>query len=152
MIEGVKTKLLKVIPDGRGRLMEILRSDEEIFLGFGQVYLTTAYPGVVKAWHYHKKQADNFACLRGMVKVVLYDRRDGSPTVGEIDTLYLGDHNPMLLQIPPEVWHGFMNVGTEETILLNCPTRPYNREEPDEYRIPPHDNDIPYDWRAGRDG
>ena len=152
MIEGVKIKPLKVIPDDRGRLMEILRSDEELFLGFGQVYLTTAYPGVVKAWHYHKKQADNFACLRGMLKVALYDRREGSPTAGEVNTFYLGDHHPMLLQIPPMVWHGFMNIGTEEAILLNCPTRPYNREEPDEYRVPPHDNDIPYDWRAGRDG
>jgi len=73
MIEGVMMKKLKVIPDERGRLMEILRADEEMFKGFGQVYMTTAYPGVVKGWHYHKKQHDNMAVVRGMMKIVLYD-------------------------------------------------------------------------------
>jgi dTDP-4-dehydrorhamnose 3,5-epimerase-like enzyme len=33
MIDGVKIKRLKVIPDERGRLMEILRSDDEERLG-----------------------------------------------------------------------------------------------------------------------
>ena len=54
MIDGVMIKKLKVIADERGRLMEILRADDEMFTGFGQVYMTTAYPGVVKGWHYHK--------------------------------------------------------------------------------------------------
>jgi len=31
MIEGVKVKKLKVIPDERGRLMEIMRSDDDFF-------------------------------------------------------------------------------------------------------------------------
>ena len=79
MIEGVKTKNLKVVPDERGWLMEILRNDDEIFQSFGQVYLTTAYPDVVKAWHYHKKQTDNFTCIKGMMKVALYDDRAGLP-------------------------------------------------------------------------
>jgi len=67
MIDGVKTKKLRVIPDDRGRLMEILRADDEVFIKFGQVYATTVYPGVVKAWHYHKKQVDNIAVVAGMV-------------------------------------------------------------------------------------
>jgi dTDP-4-dehydrorhamnose 3,5-epimerase len=68
MIEGIKIKRLKVIPDERGRLMEILRRDDELFQEFGQVYLTTTYPGVVKAWHLHARQTDNIACLQGMIK------------------------------------------------------------------------------------
>ncbi|MBU1147910.1 MAG: dTDP-4-dehydrorhamnose 3,5-epimerase, partial [Candidatus Omnitrophica bacterium] len=63
MIRDVEVKKLKLIPDERGRLMEILRSDEEMFQKFGQVYMTTAYPGVIKAWHYHKKQDDYFTCI-----------------------------------------------------------------------------------------
>ncbi len=78
--QGVRIKKLKVVSDERGWLMEILRCDEDIFKKFGQVYLTTAYPGVVKAWHYHKKQTDNFTCLHGMMKVALYDARKDSPT------------------------------------------------------------------------
>ena len=90
MIEGVVIKELKVIPDERGRLMEILRCDDPFFRGFGQVYITTAYPGVIKAWHYHKKQYDNFTVLTGMMKVALFDDREGSPTRGKLDEYYLG--------------------------------------------------------------
>ena len=74
LIDGVKTKKLTVNVDERGRLMEILRNDDENFEYFGQVYMTTAYPGVTKAWHYHKLQTDNFVCVRGMMKVVLSRR------------------------------------------------------------------------------
>jgi dTDP-4-dehydrorhamnose 3,5-epimerase len=146
MITGVKTKSLKMIPDERGRLMEILRRDDELFVGFGQVYTTTAYPGVVKAWHYHKKQTDNFVCLRGMIKLVLYDNRDGSATRGEVNEFFIGDDNRLLVQIPAGVCHGFKGVGTIEAMVLNLPNEPYDSKTPDEYRLPPHDESIPYDW------
>lgn len=151
LIDGVKTKPLRVIPDERGRLMEMLRCDDEVFQKFGQVYLTTAYPGVVKAWHYHKIQTDNFVVVKGMMKIVLYDDRAGSPTRGQVNEFFLGDFNPTLLQIPPMVWHGFKCISTDEAMVVNCPTEPYNREHPDEYRADPHQNDIPYDW-ARKDG
>jgi dTDP-4-dehydrorhamnose 3,5-epimerase len=78
MIDGVKVKQLKAISDERGRLMEMLRADDEIFEKFGQAYMTTVYSGVVKGWHYHKKQLDNFVCVKGMIKLVLYDGREKS--------------------------------------------------------------------------
>jgi len=151
MIDGVKIKQLKVIPDERGRLMEILREDDEIFMRFGQVYLTTGYPGVVKAWHYHKVQNDHFCVVKGMMKVVLYDSRDGSPTKGEVNEFFLGEHRPILLRIPPLVYHGFKTVSMEEALLINVSTQTYQHGAPDEYRIPPHENDIPYNW-ARKDG
>ena len=146
MIEGVKQKKLRVIPDERGRLMEILRADDELFLKFGQVYMTTAYPGVVKGWHYHKKQVDNFVVVKGMIKLVLYDPREDSPTHGEINEFFLGEHNPTLIQIPKLVYHGFKCVSEQEAICINCPTEVYNYEKPDEYRIEPHTREIPYEW------
>jgi dTDP-4-dehydrorhamnose 3,5-epimerase len=146
MIEGVKIKKLKVIPDERGRLMEIFRCDDEFFEKFGQVYMTTIYPGVVKAWHYHKKQSDNIACLMGMIKLVLYDNRENSSTKGELNEFFIGEHNPALIHIPPLVYHGFKGISETEAIIINTPTEPYHYQEPDEYRIPPHQNDIPYDW------
>lgn len=151
LIHGARTKMLKVIPDERGRLMEMLRSDEELFKGFGQLYLTTAYPGAVKAWHYHKKQWDHFVCIRGMMKVVLFDNRAESPTKGRVNEFFLGEHNPALLQIPPLVYHGFKCISDYEAIVLNCPTQTYNYADPDEFRVDPHSNDIPYDW-ARKDG
>ena len=146
MIEGVMIKKLKVIPDERGRLMEILRMDDEIFKGFGQVYMTTAYPGVVKGWHYHKKQYDNMAVVKGMMKIVLYDGRPGSSTYGEVNEVFAGEHNPVLVHIPPYVYHGFKCISTEEAMVVNTPTDVYNYKEPDEFRVHPHDNDIPYEW------
>ncbi|OIP64323.1 MAG: dTDP-4-dehydrorhamnose 3,5-epimerase [Nitrospirae bacterium CG_4_9_14_3_um_filter_53_35] len=151
MIDGVRTKVLKVIPDERGRLMEMLRSDDPLFIKFGQIYLTTAYPGVVKGWHYHKKQIDNFIVVRGMMKIVLYDQREGSRTYGEINEFFLGDHQPLLLQIPAGVCHGFKCVGEHEAMVVNCPTETYKYDDPDEYRLDPHHNDIPYDW-SKKDG
>ncbi len=146
MIQGVRTKTLHSIPDERGRLMEILRSDDEVFLGFGQVYMTTAYPGVVKGWHYHRKQTDNFAVVKGTIKLVLYDGREDSPTHGEVNEFFLGVHNPLLVQIPKLVLHGFKGVGTEEAIVINCPTEVYNYKEPDEFRVDPFSAEVPYDW------
>jgi dTDP-4-dehydrorhamnose 3,5-epimerase len=146
MIDGVKTKPLKVIPDERGRLMEVLRADDELFRKFGQVYMTTAYPGVVKGWHYHKKQWDHFVCVKGMMKVVLYDVREDSPTRGEVNEFFLGEHNPILLQIPPYVYHGFKCISDQESIIINIPTEVYRYDDPDEFRAPAHDPDIPYDW------
>ncbi len=146
MIHGVRVKPLRVIPDERGRLMEILRSDDELFIRFGQLYVTTAYPGVVKAWHYHKKQVDNFAVVKGMIKLVLYDQREDSPTHGEVNEFFLGEHNPQLVQIPNLVLHGFKCAGNEEAIVINCPTELYHYNEPDEFRIDPFSVEVPYDW------
>ena len=146
IIDGVKIKQLKVIPDERGRVMEMLRSDDELFVKFGQVYYTTAYPGIVKGWHYHKKQIDNFVVVKGMMKVVLYDRREDSSTKGEINEFFMGDHNPILLQIPIGVLHGFKCISKNEAMVINITTEPYNRENPDEYRVDPKSNNIPYDW------
>ena len=146
MIDGVKTKKLKVIPDERGRVMEMLRSDDEFFTRFGQAYITTAYPGVVKGWHHHRVQTDNFTCVSGMMKLVLYDSREKSPTKGEINEFFLGVHNPQLVVIPPGVMHGFKCIGETEAVVVNCPTEVYNYDDPDEFRVDAHSKDIPYDW------
>lgn len=151
MIDGVKTKKLRVLPDERGRLMEMLRADDDLFIRFGQVYLTTAYPGVVKGWHYHKKQTDNMVVVKGMMKIVLFDARKDSPTHGEVNEFFMGEHNPLLLQIPPLVYHGFKCISVEEALVINCPTDVYDYQSPDEYRVDPHDPSIPYDW-SRKDG
>jgi dTDP-4-dehydrorhamnose 3,5-epimerase len=151
LIEGVTMKKLRVIPDERGFLMEMLRCDDEFFHEFGQVYLSVAYPGVVKGWHYHRKQTDNFAVVKGMLKVVLYDMREDSPTYGTVNEFFMGEKNPILLVIPPLVAHGVKAVGPEAGYLVNCPTEPYNYEQPDEHRIAPHGGEIPYDW-SRKDG
>jgi dTDP-4-dehydrorhamnose 3,5-epimerase len=151
MIDGVKIKKLKVIPDERGRLMEILRRDDELFQNFGQAYATTTYSGVVKAWHKHEKQTDNIACVAGLIKKALYDGRPDSPTFKEVNEFYLGAHNPLLIQVPAGIYHGWMCVSQEEALIVNLPTETYNYERPDEQRLDPHTSDIPYNWKR-KDG
>lgn len=151
MIEEVTVRKLRLIPDERGFLMEMLRSDWEEFDQFGQAYVTAVYPGVVKGWHYHKIQTDRFVCVAGMAKVVLYDGRDGSPTHGEVNEFFMGIQNPILLKIPPGVMHGFKGISPEVTLIINIPSELYNYENPDEYRLPAHTDQIPYDW-ARKDG
>ncbi len=146
MIHGVEIKRLVKHADERGFLMELLRCDDEIFTQFGQAYVSLNYPGVIRAWHYHKYQDDYFVVVKGMIKVPLYDMREDSPTYGELNEFFLGDHNPILLKIPAGVLHGYKTIGTEPSLLINFPSQPYNREKPDEYRIPWNDPSIPYDW------
>ena len=146
MIHGVKTTKLRLVPDERGRLMEILRKDWELFLPPAQIYMTTNYPGVVKAWHFHKKQTDQMTCVKGMVKVALYDGREDSPTYGEINEFFVGEHNPMLIQIPAGVYHGWKCISESESVVVNCPTELYHYEHPDEHRAEWDDPRIPYNW------
>lgn len=147
MIDGVKIKKLKFIKDERGRLAEILRSDDEFFEKFGQIYVTTALPGVVKAWHYHKKQSDYFFCIFGKMRVGLYDARPDSLTFKQTQEVIMSFEEPILLKIPPMVYHGFKCISKQEAGMLNIPTRLYDHKKPDEYRLDAFDNDIPFDWR-----
>ncbi len=146
IIDGVRIHELEVIPDDRGYLMEMLRADSPDFQQFGQVYLTAVYPGVVKAWHCHQKQTDNFVCVSGMAKVGLYDAREDSPTNGQKMTVVMGWQRQLRLTIPPGVYHGFTAVGTEPALIINIPTEVYDRKNPDELRRPWDDPEIGYDW------
>ena len=146
MIHGVKIKDLKVVPDERGLLMEMFRSDDPDFQRFGQVYVTMVYPGVVKAWHYHKVQTDHFVCVSGMAKVVLHDSREDSPTKGETNEFVIGWQRQRMIIIPNGVYHGFTPVGNEPASIVNIPTELYDYNEPDEFRLPFDDASIGYDW------
>jgi dTDP-4-dehydrorhamnose 3,5-epimerase len=146
LIDGVVTKPLRLIPDERGWLMEILRGDDAtLFEKFGQVYISGTYPGVVKAWHYHKHQIDFFACVMGMVKLVLVDTRDGSPTRGAVNEFFIGTQSALLVRVPNLVYLGWKCISPEPALVVNVPTEPYRYDDPDEYRLEPHGT-LAYDW------
>jgi dTDP-4-dehydrorhamnose 3,5-epimerase len=152
MIEGVRIKHLKPIRDYRGLVMEILRSDDEIFKKFGQAYITTVKPGIVKGWHYHNVKTDNFCCITGSIRLGLYDLRENSPTSRQTQEIILSIKEPKLVKIPPEVAHGFECAGDREAIVVSLPTEPYNSTHPDVVRIDPLKNDIPFKWTAKKGG
>ncbi len=146
LIQGVDVRPLKQIHDERGWLMEMLRSDWPEYERFAQSYVTVAYPGIVKGWHYHMKQTDHFVVVHGTAKVVCFDPRADSPTKGKVNEFFVGEQNPALVKIPPFVIHGFKAIGTGPAYVVNFPTELYNYREPDEFRMPSDSKDIPYDW------
>ena len=145
MIDGVLIKPLKRHADERGFLMEMLRADdEEFFERYQQSYISLNYPGVIRAWHNHLKQKDIWVCVKGMIKAVMYDVREGSPTRGEVQEVFMGDHNMVMLKIPIGVYHGYKTVGVEPSLLINFPDQLYDPS--DEYRAPYDSAEIPYNW------
>jgi len=146
LLDGINIKNLKPILDERGYLQECFRSDWSMFKKFGQAYITIAFPNVVKAWHMHKIQTDNMVCVYGNGKLVLHDNRKESSTYKKLNEIFFGEKNPLLITIPPFIWHGFKAIGQDKIIVLNCPTELYNSDEPDEYRLPYDAPEIDYDW------
>ncbi|EKD89901.1 MAG: hypothetical protein ACD_32C00113G0010 [uncultured bacterium] len=145
MIHGVIIKPLKKIADERGIIMHMMKDTDPEFKKFGEIYFSAVYPGVVKGWHSHIKMTLNYAVVKGMIKLVLYDNRENSPTKGELMEIFIGDNNYSLVTIPPMVWNGFKGIGTQEAIVANCTDISH---DPDEIqRMDPLQNDIvSYDW------
>ena len=144
MIDGVNVRPLRQISDERGKIMHMLRSDAPWFEKFGEIYFSVEYPGVVKGWHLHTRMTLNYAVVTGMVKLVLYDDREGSLTRGEVAELFSGEDNYALITIPPGVWNGFKGSGVQPAIVANCSTEPHDPEEIK--RLDPFSERIPYDW------
>jgi dTDP-4-dehydrorhamnose 3,5-epimerase len=144
MIDGVLIIPLKQIPDERGKIMHMLRCDDPHFEKFGEIYFSVVYPGMIKGWHIHKKITLNYAVVNGMIKLVLYDQREKSPTKGELMELLIGEDNYTLIQIPPGVVNGFRGRGAKPAIVANCATEPHDPKEI--IRINPFSKEIPYNW------
>jgi len=98
MIEGIKINNLNRICDERGSIWHMLRSDADHFEQFGEIYFATIYPGVIKGWHEHTEQTQNYAVLTGMIKLVLYDNRADSPTYKKLEEVFWGMKIINLLQ------------------------------------------------------
>ncbi|MCB9742065.1 MAG: dTDP-4-dehydrorhamnose 3,5-epimerase family protein [Alphaproteobacteria bacterium] len=146
-IEGVIVKPLTWHNDQRGSLAELVRADDPALMHqpFGQVYVTTLYPGVVKAWHKHERQWDRMICLRGRVMLGLVDDRPDSPTRGQSMSIVLGDRNFCVVMFPPLLWHGLKNISAEEAMVCNVVSQPYDRVTPDEIRCDAH-GVLDFDW------
>jgi dTDP-4-dehydrorhamnose 3,5-epimerase len=144
MIDGVHVVPLRQIVDERGKIMHMLKATDPHFVGFGEIYFSCAWPGAVKAWHIHTRMTVNTAVLSGRAKLVLYDQREDSPTRGELQEIFLGEDNYVLVQIPPGIANGYKAYGDKLVILANAASLPHDPEEM--LRVDPFENDIPYDW------
>ena len=144
MIDGIIIRSLAKIPDERGSIYHMLRSDDTIFERFGEIYFSLVYPGAIKGWHLHKRMTLNYAVVTGMIKLVLFDDRKDSSTRGNLMAIFIGEENYLLVKIPPMIWNGFKGIGTKTAIVANCATLPHDPEEI--VRIDPFSDKIPYNW------
>ena len=145
MIKNLIITPLKKIPDERGSIMHMLRSDAPHFIKFGEIYFSTAYPGVIKGWHEHTKQIQNYAVISGMIKLVLFDNRKDSDTYEELQELFIGDENYCLVTIPTGIIMGYKCISQTECILANCSTLSHDPKEMKSYD-PLNFEKIKYDW------
>ncbi len=148
MIKDVQVKKIIKHCDDRGVFAEILAADDPFFSQIKQTSYTETYPGVIKAFHYHKKQDDIWFVAKGMAQVVLYDLREESETKGETQVIYAGEDNLVLIYIPKGVAHGYRVLGNEKVCLFYHTTERYNAENPDEYRVPYDSSEIGFDWET----
>lgn len=146
MIDGVEIKKLQVVPERRGHTMEMLRNDDDLFDRFGQMHLITLYPGSIMGWCKHENNTDKVTCVKGMVKLVMYDDRDGSSTKGEVMELAIGEHKPVLVHIPTGVYHGLKCISEDQAYIINSCSEPVDHDSPDVEHLPHDTPDIPYDW------
>ncbi|MCM3877236.1 MAG: dTDP-4-dehydrorhamnose 3,5-epimerase family protein [Thermoanaerobaculia bacterium] len=143
-IDGLRYRLTRPVPHEDGHVIEIARDDWDLVSEpIRQVHMTTTLPGRVRAWGLHRKTTDRLFVASGLVHVVCWDGRKTSPTFGRLNEFTLSDRNPGLVVIPPDVYHGWKNIGTSEAIVVNMPTRPYTYDEPDAL-------DLPWDAEAAK--
>ncbi|MBV9084330.1 MAG: dTDP-4-dehydrorhamnose 3,5-epimerase family protein [Acidobacteriaceae bacterium] len=148
LIQDVKITPYALWPDDRGYFLEVARLREGLVAEFSaettQVSAALNYPGIIKAFHYHRFQTDCWVPVAGILQVALVDLRRGSRTYGLKNTMYVGDLRPWQLLIPPGVAHGYKVIGQQASVLVYITNRTYDPK--DEGRIAYNDTAISYDW------
>jgi dTDP-4-dehydrorhamnose 3,5-epimerase len=145
LIDGVRCREVRNVVTANGITTELFRPDWEIADGAIQQAIHVALRGgAVSAWHQHRTRWDFLFVVAGHLRLVLHDPRPDSPTFDQIDVLHLSPMRPTLTSVPPHVWHGVQNLSTGTTCFVNFFDRPYEYEDPDEWRLPPDAAEIPY--------
>jgi dTDP-4-dehydrorhamnose 3,5-epimerase len=151
-ISGVVVHEVRHVPRDHGVITEIFRPEwDPTGLPVVHIYQSRLFPAAIGAWSCHSQTIDRLFVNQGYLKIVLFDGRQESSTSGQIMELYAGDARPAFLIIPFGVWHGLQNLGASDALVLNYPTRAYNYEDPDHYRLPYDSQEIPYNWATRGD-
>jgi dTDP-4-dehydrorhamnose 3,5-epimerase len=108
------------------------------------VFQVVLDPGAVSAWHAHATTIDRLFVSTGLMRIVLYDARESSPTFGVLNEFRFGTIRPALVIVPPRVWHGVQNVALAASVVLNLVDRAYDYEDPDHWRVPNGTPEIPF--------
>lgn len=122
-----------------------MQADDAFFERFGEAYVSSVVPGMIKGWNLHTRTDANIVCIAGNIKLVLYDHRKDSSTVGTVQEVMIGRDNYNLVHIPHGVAFSWKALGDEEALIANCATYAY---EPGEcVKIDVKSGEIPYQWQ-----
>ncbi len=147
LIDGVALREVRNIVTGNGVTTEVHREDWGIAGHVEQIIHVALRGGAISAWHMHDRKTDHLFTVTGHLRAVLYDDREGSPTRGGLDVLHLALERPTLLVIPPGVWHGIQNLDGTPSTFVNYFDEQYAYDNPDDWRLPPDTDEIPYRFR-----
>ncbi|MGA3303815.1 MAG: hypothetical protein ABSC72_11080 [Methylovirgula sp.] len=143
-IAGVQFYELGNVLTRSGFMTEIFRADWPVIkINVHQVNWVQLNPGGVTDWHAHSKQVDHLVGVGGNIKLALWDNRDDSPTKGATEVLRIGALRPVMVVVPPGVWHALRNESGEPAGFINLFDQLYEHAEPDNWRLAPHASDIP---------
>jgi dTDP-4-dehydrorhamnose 3,5-epimerase len=150
-IEGIVFRPSRPVPHEDGHVTEVARASwKELPTEIVQVHITTTLPGRTRAWGLHQHSTDRLFVVSGLVKIVVFDGRRSSPTYGKINQFKVTEKNPGLLIIPPNLYHGWRNIGITEATIINMPDHMYNYEVPDALDLPWDSEEarkiVPYTW------
>jgi methylation protein EvaC len=130
----VKIKKLNIFANDQGYLFETLRNDDEFYDGkFGQCLISELYPEVIKGLHRHWKQTDYTTCIRGNIKYVVAKEKENG--TADVKVYTIGESNPIMIKVPPGLWHGYMPLGNEKACVLHVLDKAFDINDPDTERI-----------------
>jgi dTDP-4-dehydrorhamnose 3,5-epimerase len=151
-IDGIVVREVLHVPRDHGIITEVFRPEwDPTGLPIVHIYQSRLFPGAIGAWSCHAETIDRLFVNQGHLKVVLYDGREGSKTEGKVMEMFAGDSRPCFVVIPSGIWHGLQNLGSSDALIINCPTKAYDYEDPDHYRLPYDSPEIPYQWTTRGD-
>src|SRR4051812_2144824 len=137
LIHDLVFRPTRPVPHEDGHVSEVARASWEMIGGpVVQVHVTTTFPGRIRAWGLHQRSTDRLFVVSGLVKIAVFDGRLDSPTTGRLNEFTVSDRNPGLLVIPPNLYHGWKNIGTTEAFIINMPTEMYDYAAPDALDLP----------------
>jgi len=129
VIEGLQRIPLQRFEDERGWFAEIYRASR-IEKPVQQTNVSFSRAGVIRGLHFHKRgQDDLFACLQGMLRVVVLDL-DSEETFTED----IGDENAVAIYVPGRCAHGFEAL--TDVLFIYHVTEEYDPADPDEHEVP----------------
>ena len=150
-IEGLRFRPTRPVPHEDGVVAEVARASwSEMDLPIVQVHVTTTQPGRIRAWGLHQRSTDRLFVVSGLVSLVVFDGRLDSPTSGALNEFKVSERNPGLLVVPPNLYHGWKNIGTTEASIINMPSSQYHYDSPDAldlpYDAPRAEEIVPFRW------